>query len=114
MPRTAFAVAVITGGVVALTTTLEIGSTPMPPLNVTSESLPSVDTGITATSKRPRLVTHFIVTSYVWSHPCGNLRCLSHLVCFANPYNGLFSKPVVVRLQAQTTSATEHDRRPRE
>jgi hypothetical protein len=59
--------------------------------------------------------TYWMDEDHDYALVCGSLRCLSHdLVCFANPYNGLFSRPVVVRLQAQTTGATEHDRRPRE
>src|SRR5271156_2559423 len=57
-PRTTLAVAVVVGGVVVLTTTLEIGSTPMPPLNFTSEfsriPLPKVERGTRARRKSPR------------------------------------------------------------
>src|SRR5580658_9453301 len=67
IPRTTFAVAVVTGGIVVLTTTLETGITPMPPLNVTREfsRIPSarVDRGARTKNKSPRPDMNFMTHS---------------------------------------------------
>src|SRR5882757_4365006 len=67
IPRTVFAVAVVTGGVAALTATLEIGFTPMPPLNLTIEgdcrTCPKVAQGTRTTNKSPRPDIYFMTHS---------------------------------------------------